>query len=498
MYSGKKKGIIIAIIIILLLIVLGVGGFFVYATTDLFKSEQTLFLKYLGKSLEKIEYLENTQMEEVSKLQEKETYKVEGKGAISLGEDENSSELSLSINSNIDKSDTKAHTKATLNYRNDKYDYEEKLFEVEYAQTDNIHALKSDEIVTAYLGVENENLKVLAQKLGIYDTSYIPDSLKFININELLKLSNEEKSHIIQTYGNVLTQSTAKENYSKQSEVNVVKEGTTYVTTSYRLDLSAQQTKQIVIDMLEVLKEDSRTLNIIATKAKEIGLDENYTEINRLTTTIDNMISKIKSSNVFPEKSLSIVIYVKDGEVITTDIIIQNSVKINFYNNITEGKNENVHLTIENLSGTDEFDIITIDIYSVMTSSKSAIELLINIDDEKNIEFYIENNGQASDGTIATLIEAIYSDSENTFGIKYEQEMVFGEIDDIIKLSNSNCAILNNYTTEQLETYIITPVSERIQTVFTEKELRVVELEIYFAAYDANSEIQNNNNSEIL
>ena len=54
MYNGTKKKIIIITTIIILVVILAVGGVFAYITTDLFKSNQTLFFKYLGQALEDI------------------------------------------------------------------------------------------------------------------------------------------------------------------------------------------------------------------------------------------------------------------------------------------------------------------------------------------------------------------------------------------------------------------------------------------------------------
>ena len=75
MYNGRKK-IIIIMVIILLIVLLAIGGVFAYITTDLFKSNQTLFFKYMGQTLESIKYVENTQLSEIENLKEKNLKKV--------------------------------------------------------------------------------------------------------------------------------------------------------------------------------------------------------------------------------------------------------------------------------------------------------------------------------------------------------------------------------------------------------------------------------------
>ena len=60
MYYGRKKGIIILIILIVLIILLGVGGFaVVFFTTDMFKPNDAMFFKYLGQSIEEMQFTDN-------------------------------------------------------------------------------------------------------------------------------------------------------------------------------------------------------------------------------------------------------------------------------------------------------------------------------------------------------------------------------------------------------------------------------------------------------
>ena len=46
------------------------------------------------------------------------------------------------------------------------------------------------------------------------DTSAIPNSIEPININEILKITEEEKAHIIDTYLSVLVQNMSKDKWS--------------------------------------------------------------------------------------------------------------------------------------------------------------------------------------------------------------------------------------------------------------------------------------------
>lgn len=501
MYNGRKK-LIIIISIILLILILAIGGVFAYITTDLFKSNQTLFFKYMGQTLESIKYVENTQLSEIENLKEEKPYTIVGNLNFEAGEtntDINAnilSKIGLNIEAKVNKPDEKAYAKANLTHNN------QNLFTTEYANSNNIYALKSDEIVTAFLGIENGNLKVLAQKLGIYDTSAIPDSIKSININEILTITDEEKTHITETYFSVLTQNMNKENFSKESNIAVKKENVTYNATGYRLNLNSEELKQLEIALLQALKEDSITLNILTTKAKLLGLDEKYTQINNLTNEIEKQIKAINNSNTALENGLSMVVYVDKQEVILTEIIFRNEIKYTIYGTTNENANKR-YLLIESLSGSSissdvELKKIEITLNETKSNIESIYNVLINIDDNIGIDIYLTNTGAAYENSLNTTCEVNVSKGDLTSTIMYEQEMKFEEeINDIIELSRNNCGVLNDYTTEQLQV-LMQGIKQRIETILKEKKQAIGWIENVELDDPELQQIEENNEQEAL
>lgn len=449
MYYGKKKGIIITIIVIVLLIVVAVGGILLYLYTDLFKSNETLFLKYISQTAQSMKYEVNTQLQDNLEAQKQNPYEVKGTLNFSYEGEQNTNaeileQLQLTVNSNVNKSEEKSYSKATLLYQ------DQNLFNLEYANSNNIYALKSEEIVTAFVGIRNENLKVLAQKLGVNDTTQIPDSINWVDYEELLEISEEEKSHISDTYLPVIIESIPKEKYTKQSNILVTKEGVEYNTNSYRLDLSAEEISNILVKVLETLQQDSITLNLITTKAKLLNLSEEYTQINNLTQVIQEQINDINNSENLPEEGLSITVYEEKGKTILTEFIIKNSAKITIYGN-NENQKNNIYIMIENLSSDENFKMIEMQITNTRTDTQSNTEILINQDNNTGIEVYITNTGLASDENILSNYEIVYNQDNNKYIVNYEQELSFTENEsEIINLDNTNCAILNDYPTEQL------------------------------------------------
>lgn len=486
---GKKGIVIISIIILIIALLAGVA--FAYLKTDLFKSEQTLFFKYMGKALESFEYVENTQNIEIEKKKQENPYNLNANLKYEKGEeieDVNSnilSNMNLQIEAKVNKKEEKAYAKANLNYQN------ESLFSLEYANSNNIYALKSDEIITAFLGIENSNLKILAQKLGIIDTTKIPDTINQINLNDLLLISNEDKEHIKETYLSVLINVISQNNFKKEKNVEIQREGINYTATAYRLDLNAEELKQVKIEVLQALKEDSITLDLLATKAKLLGLDENYTQVNNLTNMIQMKINEINNGNYISDADLSIIIYTNNEEVIMTEVIYKNEVKYTIYGNRKENVSSK-YILVEQLENTSQNNKIEINIDETRNDNETNYSILVNINNNIGINANIVNTVATEDNNINTNCEIILTQLENVISIiNYEQEINFEEqIENTIELNTSNCGVLNNYTTEQLKV-LIQSIAQRIEAITKEKVQKIGWQEINIKETISN-EAQNN------
>ena len=475
MYYGKKKAIIITIIIVLLVLILGVGGVCAYFFTDLFKSNETLFYKYLLVGMQNMQMPTSTQLQEIANKQQNSPYEVSGELTLQYTPEEETEESSS-------VADALAQVKVAVTGQNDPLQEasyrklelqlaENPIFEVEYANSNQIAALKSDEIVNAYVGVKNENLKVLAQKLGIRNAETIPDVIgeNTTNIAELFSITEEEKAHIQETYTQVIQQTIADELYTKQQEMTIQKEGTEYVTTAYRLDLSAQDVKNVVVQILQTLKEDSITLNWLTTKAKLLGLGEEYTQVNQFTATIENWIEQIQDNENFAEGGLSLVVYHYQGNTIQMEVIMGNSLKLTIYPEKDEMGNSKINMQLDDLSGDGDFSKIQLTITMNITDAQTVIQGEMNIDDKTMYTVNITTAGTASQNNVNTTTDFMMSSEGNSWGVTYtEQKNFVEEIEDMLLLDNTNCAILNDYPTDQLQ-QLITAITQRTIVVWMGK-----------------------------
>jgi len=478
MYYGRKKWIIIAIVIAILVIVLVGVGLFLFLKTDLFKSNETLFYKYLGEQLSTFKYEDNQQQLELENLKDQKAYTVKGELSVAYEDmNETPSEtskattelfenLKLTIDGKYDKVNEKENVLYKIIYGT------QNLFELESAKTKDIYALKSNEIVSnAYVGVRNDNLKVFAQKLGIdtNTTQILPNKIEDTNIkSNSFKISEEEAKHIQETYSPVISSVVTKNNFSKQNNVAITDDTQTYKCNSYRLDLTGEQVKNLVTAILTELQQDSITLNLIATNAKLLGASEDYTDINKLTVTIQNLINNINNTNGLFESGLSIVVYESEGKTISIEIILKNEAKLTISNKVNNNSTI-LNVKIDNLSADESFATINVKLVNTKTSTQTISQIEIVVDNETTITLSYESNGSASTNNVENNISATFASTDITLTANYAETVEFKDsITDIIELNNTNTAILNDYTKEQLNVFV-PAVVQRAMVVFNEK-----------------------------
>lgn len=454
MYYGRKKGIIIGIVVAIVVILIAIIGTFLVLKTDLFKSNKTLFWKYASLQLENFDQTPNIQLEEIEKLKMQSPYTYQGELTLDSGDEESSSleNIKLNIIGENDKTNEYSHVNTKINYANDT------LFDVDYVKNDNVYALKSDEIVTAYLGVRNENLKVLFQKLGVQDTSSIPDQITANNYSEILKFSKVDLEHIKETYTNVIANNITSESYSRQTSAVIERDGASYNTTSYRLDLSSEQIESILENILNTLKTDSITLNLIVEKAKLLGLTEEEITIEDLTSAIDEAISGLEQEEF---QDISFVVYNYKGETIQAEMIVRNQGKTTI-----NAKKDNIKMIYESY---EEENNVTIELVNNVTTTSSNIQVKMDINSETQVNVDLINTGSASQRSLNTTCEISVVSEETQVNATYNQTIEFiDELEETITLDETNSVVLNDYNAQDMKA-LIEAISARTQQVLGEK-----------------------------
>ena len=156
--ATKKKKITIAIIIVIF-VILVISGVCIalYINTDMFKSNEVLFAKYLGQNLENIKLLETT-LENTSYNEtldnsfyntniEAEAKYTQAIGTSSESSDNSINQLKITLEGQTDKING-------YNYKNLKLlKNEEQVAQIEYLQSENNYGIRFSDLFNQYLAI---------------------------------------------------------------------------------------------------------------------------------------------------------------------------------------------------------------------------------------------------------------------------------------------------------------------------------------------------------
>ena len=401
---NKRKKIIICSLSVLIMVVCFA---MIYCFTDLFKTKEQLFLKYILKQKDEIVcVLSNKEIKQFNIEEKNSSYIKEGNITVNT-----QLELLKPIDIKIsEKGNNKEKIKNA--FVNVVYDNKE-LADATIIKDNEYYLVKSNLLGDKYVGVENNNLKELAKEFGIQNTDYIPNKVNEVDYTELFEFTDDEILHILTKYIPVYRKHVKNDDYIKHKNIKIDKKNEK--ATSIEVRLSEKQTNEIIIDLLKTLYEDDYTIDIINRKIKIINPESKYASNEMIKEKISELIEYFSNKDVKDEKFLSIIIYKKSNSVIKTEIIFKNDRTFSIERIDKENK-----LVIKQYGVKDKkIDISSFDgiVKTVINSlgeitykknivdaktSKVEMSIIFNVGIEKvNINYnYVEKIGDNVDGLI--------------------------------------------------------------------------------------------------
>ena len=428
-----KRLMLIVIVCILLL-----GGIFAYLyfATDLLKTNGQLFFKYLGQMVEEEDGFFSNQLAEYTN--KKLTGKYEDSGKFSVDMDINgiNSEILDTVNNfnieysgRIDNTSRKNEQDIVINYTDDVN------FPIKYKYANETLGLQTDYVSSKYIGIENRNLKEFAEKFGITDTTEIPDSIDFFsnaNNQQMITFTEEERKQLKDSYQTILEEKLAGKTFTKVEESN---------TTNYSVELTNQELKDLLVTLLETLKNDT----ILMPKMEEV-LQQFLEEINATTgedVTIQNLIQEYIDALNDAE--------VGDGTATVT--VSQTNKKLS-------GVTFKIDEIESKLTKTDNQDMLTYALEMSGTDSET----------QENMRYYLTASYQGL-AQLATVNETYQCGIERTINGEQQNLLYNLECTDTFKddiriddFTEDEIQVLNEYDAEQIAT-LFTAIGERIGEV---------------------------------
>lgn len=331
MMPKKRRIMIIVIVIAVILLILVTTFVLVYLNTDMFKPKETLFLKYLGQTIENLSEVQQIgQATEFDNQLQNNSYQEEME--VKVNYTENIGTTAESTNSSINQ------LKLTINGESDQaqqYHYrdiqllngENQTMEVEYLQNQQTYGLRFTDLFNQYLLVENTNLKELFRNAGYSEEQLqnIPDTMPIDQkIFDELTFSPEEIETLKEKYQTVISQDMGNATVEKQSNQIITIHQENITTNAYVLTLTKEQLNTIYLSLLETLKEDEVILgkienfqNRINELASPFSTTVSYKE--DFVQKIEELISQINQTNIGNDET-RVIVYETEGKNVRTTI----------------------------------------------------------------------------------------------------------------------------------------------------------------------------------
>ena len=412
----KNKGLKITIIILAILIILSVIAFaLIYVFTDLFKSNKELFAKYAVSMMqEKTAFLPSNLKEYINK---KSTTPYENNGSLTANISSNSNEqinnmfnfannARINFSGKVDAANNRDEQNINIFYTNDV------SLPFNYKHVEDIYALQADFALPNYVGIENNNIPELLQKLGVnIDSSVeIPNKIEGQDL-ESIKFSDEEMKGLYNNYLMPAINNLTDDKFSKMENSDG--------SVDYAITLTVEDLKNILIQMLQNLSQDTSLISKINSIYQEIS---NGTETIITADDVNDMISNLQETKV-NDGDLTVTITQFNGKVNKVDITIISSSESN--SNSIDSSTEETEIT-----GGLEMSYTNINTNSVVEN----YAITVNINDMTNLKYSFSNN------------------------------VVFANSVGIADFDLNNTIVLNNYQTADIQTFL-----NQLGTIITNK-----------------------------
>lgn len=482
----KRRNLIITSIIIILLIIIGILVY-LYMTTDAFKSNDTLFVKYLAQNFSMIEQIQNQNgMEEANELLQNNKYTSTTQGKINyiINKGLEGEETDSPINTVELKIDAQTDKTANYDYKDIKLvKQEENLVRAEYLDTDEKRWIRLEGIKQFVPFEEQNNEESETNILSVIE------KLTQIDWSQVKKLfTQEEINTLMNKYINIIIANTNKQSYTKQANSNITINNSNTRANAYSITLTKEQFNNIYIQILEEAKQDEIILakiDAFNTQIKEVsntdqGLRQTYIDY------ITNMIETIRNTNIGQEQR-KITVYEKDRQTIRTQITSdeydlkidrltnQSGIWIEIdYTQNTEKENGWKINTVLTTAENEEnnylgMEFINNGITNYIEITNTAKMENNNIDSQWEIKAYNEKNEvtltvQKTDTIVNDLKDKIVLNEENSIDLERLEE---GERNNITQVIQEN---MQNQINKLQETVTLQDVANMLVNVDLMKE----------------------------
>lgn len=462
--NGKKSGKKGIILLLIMLLLVGVVVLMFLATKMQPKKEvtsnKTAFLTYLGQ--ENINEKINLQV--LKELLNK------------IAANSNESKTEITVSSNLEEIkelenykiivDTKYDKNNSRGLADMKFEYlDNAIIDLQALITGKSMAIKSDEIVTRYVGYKYSGLvdTLTSQEESVIDVSISEvdfDVLSNINFSEEF-LVNE-----IQRYLQVVNNNLTEDKFS-QKAVTLDRANGAVETIEYTLTLNETEQFALLSKILEELKNDDELISICKNVLLAFGTDLNE-EMIKLA--IDSLINSTYEVETDPSRIYTYSIYVSNSQIVK---LVISSPETNF--DVDYINNSNESSTVFSILDANKANGVTIELNRISKDISEKAEILVSIISEKSVTTKVSLQllfeGITSPNTLNLQTIFSYTNTTNEINVNLDTEFEFKNVE-VEDLTTDNCLFLDELNAEERD-IVIASIETRTQEILTEKAKQI-------------------------
>ena len=462
-----KKGTKILIIVMILILIFTIAVFAImYFGTGLFKTNKQMFSKYISQTdINSIIKLEDTAIFEQRLLKDASS----NNGKISLvlkNTDEDQTEINEEFiyDAKLDLSNKKAQAKIDILQNG------EGKLTLNYLNKEDLYGLQFQDLIIQYIVLDNNNLKELAGKIGIEDTSNIPDKIELLKENKEIdveELKNQFKN-ISNKYLQLIIDQVPEESFSKIKKEEITVDNKTIRAGGYKLTLNQKELIDILIEVLNEAKQDEELLSLINKYSKEEMSQEEYREMiqayaNKIDRLDNNDNNYSLSISAYKQGSKLVKVYAKlvigeDNNGAYVDFSIDNNkiIKINYILNY-EYSNYDNYLAPTVATKNREFNFSIEKDTSKGQEEGYKIKLSRKDDNQENsnLELTFSRFGKYTSQNIKIDISLNANINDISINFILNDNTKFALDEEIGEFEEGNYAIINKFSEEEIANLII-------------------------------------------
>lgn len=473
----KSTKIIIAVVSVLVIVAAVLA--ILYFTTDIFDgifkkkgTPKEAFYEYLGKTASGDMNYEQM----LANLKKAQTESASAKGKMSMNIEFGSTlseyneiakvlnKMEISFDSKTDPKNINAYSSMNV-----KYDGKDLgTFEV-ITDKDTI-GIKFAEMYDKYLTLTMDEIEELLEDAGMDmpttgSAGYSMDNIDVNEIVEILEISNDELTRIKDRYSKVLKDAIPEENYKSEKE-KITVSGKEINATGYSVEISDKDLVNLATKILESLKDDDDTIELIVEKANKItDLAGEDTKISKsqIKSMIEYMLPSLEKTDELTGEKIKITVYEHKDKTVRislsmgSDAIILDSMEDGDTTNMTlKVKASGREMTLMNISQTKKGD-------NAYTTTLST--------DIQGLKLEITMDTESSDSKEMAKMK-LYLEVPNTIKatLNVESEAKYESVN-IDKLSSSNSTAIKSLTESDEQKLAINALNYIDKNMSTIKEI---------------------------